>query len=382
MQSERIICNINDSGERENHLSINVNVRFTARSIILDNNVKVSREEMLKAISEKWSKTYESKNEYDFRNGMKIITDVTFNIISKKDGSTDKVRYFDYENNGTNLKEDKVLTDYTYVYLNDGSKPGNSNSDDDYDNKHDGNDEGHQTTSTNLEGIKYMYLFKYDKSSGKKQANSKTDICRAIYHEFGHVLGIMDAYGYDNPNNYYMEPISYPNETGEIFFKYGKIVLQNNGTQSKYFDPSIFGTDEAGEMMHRSGAVSANDIEMVLYARKSKEPQFYVPKGRNCNEVDNKYETTDRFSISPAIKQPFLYICIYESTKDNEKLKDISNNRIIKLSVYWFDFEKNVYVLFDKEDESVKKYLGDEYYNHCVDVISNMKYYYLPELLK
>lgn len=311
----------------------------------LDGNTTVSRDEILKAISKKWSKTYESTNEYDFRKGMKIMTDVTFNLVSKKDGGQDKIRYYDYINNGTNLNEDKTLTNYTYIYLNDGTLAGNSNSDDDYNNKHDGVVKGHSTTSTDLEGIKYMYLFKYDDTN---KANSKEDICRAISHEFGHVLGIMDAYGQNNPTNYFVEPISRHtaisydgvsdidfSEKIEDIYKVNDEIYFNIGAFSKkngklYFDPSRLTEDQKGEMMHRSGVVSVNDIEMILYAKKTNELQYFVPIGRICTYNDNgTYTTLETFTISKAIKQKTFYIFTYDVDEDGLKFSHGS--------ICWYD---------------------------------------------
>ena len=390
---------VNDSGERENHLSINVNVRFTARSMKLDGNTTVSRDEMLKAISKKWSKTYESTNEYDFRKGMKIMTDVTFNLVSKKDGGQDKIRYYDYINNGTNLNEDKTLTNYTYIYLNDGTLAGSSNSDDDYNNKHDGVVKGHSTTSTDLEGIKYMYLFKYDDTN---KANSKDDICRAISHEFGHVLGIMDAYGQNNPTNYFVEPISRHtaisydgvsdidfSEKIEDIYKVNDEIYFNIGAFSKkngklYFDPSRLTEDQKGEMMHRSGVVSVNDIEMILYAKKTNELQYFVPIGRICTYNDNgTYTTLETFTISKAIKQKTFYIFTYDVDEDGLKFSHGS--------ICWYDsgIYKPVEVVgkteteLEKQKNEIMLAWGDDfddvYYNHVIELCKDAngnKYFY------
>lgn len=68
-----------------------------------------------------------------------------------------------------------------------------------------------------------------------------------------------------------MEPVSY-----------GEIIYDKDGD---------VGHESSGEMMHRSGVVSANDIEMVIYAKKEHMSrvkdsntgyQFYVPLGRQA----------------------------------------------------------------------------------------------------
>lgn len=95
----------------------------------------------------------------------------------------------------------------------------------------------------------------------------------------------MDAYGLNNSTNYFVEPVSF----AEIQYK--------NGID-------IFGTPEAGEMMHRSGKASANDIEMLLEAGKTGKRQYFVPIGRTLNE-DNT--TNKMYGLSKAIRANYIY---------------------------------------------------------------------------
>ena len=56
-------------------------------------------------------------------------------------------------------------------------------------------------------------------------------------------------------------------------------------------------------MMHRSGKVSANDIEMVIYACKDNEYQFYVPIGK----IDTSDGEKKVFGLSKAIRAEYIY---------------------------------------------------------------------------
>ncbi len=87
-------------------------------------------------------------------------------------------------------------------------------------------------------------------------------------HEFGHAIGLKDAY--DAKNNSYYAPVS----SSEIYY---------DGSFNQY---------EAGEIMYHNGRVLANDIEMVLYAYSENQYQVFVP-----------YYAGNTLNISKAIKE-------------------------------------------------------------------------------
>lgn len=142
----------------------------------------------------------------------------------------------------------------------------------------------------------------------------------------------MDAYGYDNSTNYYMEPVSH----SEII----------------YNSSAKIGALGAGEMMHRSDLVSVNDIEMMLFARKTNQLQYFVPIARTCTyQTDEKGNdilcTDESFTISPAIKDKYIYKCCITQTnilKDNDAaVLGIKRNKY-----YIYDDNINSYVLIDQ----------------------------------
>ncbi len=92
-------------------------------------------------------------------------------------------------------------------------------------------------------------------------------------HEFGHAIGLKDAYGANNNKNY--APIS----SSEIYY---------DGSFNRY---------EAGEIMYHNGRVLANDIEMVIYAYSENQYQVFVP-----------YYAGNTLNISKAIKERQIFV--------------------------------------------------------------------------
>lgn len=323
-----------------------------------------------------------STNTYDFSNGMEINVSLTFNRIVKEESSTTKYIYYDYLTNGETNDEKFESSKYSFFWFHDGTKQSSNKTGDLIDEKDEKiTDTGNASTKIKMNGISYVHLYKYTNSNdGKKEsedekeggdekeANSKSVILNIAVHEFGHTLGLMDVYGSDNMLNYYMEPISYLNDTDEIYFKYAEPIWSSDGSKIDKFDTSIFRTSSAGEMMHRHGKVSVNDIEMVLYACKNRKEQYYVPKGRTCKSTG---ETTEKFKLSNAIKQKYFYIC----TKDN-----VADFEVLENNIYWFS--KGNYERFDDTKETKSKIMaewGDDfdeaYYDHVLKLYKNEKNY-------
>jgi hypothetical protein len=114
------------------------------------------------------------------------------------------------------------------------------------------------------------------------EPKSVENILHSFSHEFGHAMGLADAYGSQN-NGY------------EIYSSY-----KDPNLEFQYIDPNFskHGTFDAGEIMVNNGNPCSNDIEMILQAFIDKQIQWF------CFEptIYPGYKV----SISKAIKNPVI----------------------------------------------------------------------------
>ena len=297
-----VYCKLNKDGSVEgNYLRINANVKFSDNlnsGVTLESDEIIYKEDIIQTLKEKWGGTYEG-NEYDFYKGLNVETSVCVNLVYEKSNS--KKRKIDI-NNGKYVEETSYSCTYAEINLIDYKKDEIS---------------GNPNAKMSLNGIPVITLFTNRKepiSNSKEEFQNKNQILSVSAHEFGHVLGLKDAYGYLNKSNYYVEPISF----AEIQYKKGE---------------DIYGTPEAGEMMHRNGVVSANDIEMLIYAKATNDFQFYVPVGRTLNKDST---TKEKYELSKAINAQYIYYAF--KNFDNEGLK------LEKGKYYYYDSLEDKYV--------------------------------------
>lgn len=343
----------------KNKLRINTNIKFEQNSLKLS-NCTISKDQILENIRDKWQRTY-GTSDYDLYNLKNLEVELSFNMITVHNSSKEylnrNIGYINkdvpgkpeiYELNGNSTNNGKKV-EYSGNYANFILNQTN----------------GHPHTSLgtsngSLSENSTVYIFSSNEE-GETQSDKIT--YSSCAHEFGHVLGLGDVYGKDNLLNYHIEPISQLRNNDELYFKFGY-----RKTDGK-FDSGIFGTESAGEMMHRSGVVSANDIEMVLYARKTNKLQFYVPFGRECKKnKDGTYTTKKKYRLSPAVRSKYFYICTNDIDEDGLKFES--------RDILWYDGEK--YNKFDDSEETksnIKKVWGkmfnEEYYNHAVNLLND-----------
>lgn len=319
-------CDYDNTNKKwNNHLCINANLMFNQDELKLKAGSvrKVTSDEIISKIKEEWGINIQG-NEYDFL-GMDVKVSVSINKIIKTDNSSELQRLIQPPHKSEYRKDDRTYTG-TYATYNLIDGKGKI-----------------ETKSIGFTTLPQVYIFN-DKAGGCMQDSKHT--FSSCAHEFGHVLGLMDAYGdCGNEENYYMEPVPY--ETiSEISFVPGADV----------------GSDGSGEMMHRSGEVSANDIEMVIYARRDKELQFFVPIGRTIGD-DN---TETRYKLSPAIRDTYFYKCRKENFVKNLKVK--------KDHIYCFNGTTYVEVSADNSQkntimESLGERFNEDYYNYVLNLI-------------
>jgi len=232
----------------------NSNEPFKNRSFVVKSEdgteAKISYKELLQKASDIWSITITADDNYDFYDGMVIETELKFNLVTPKSGQSDKYDvYYDYLDSSNSVTPDTVDTmNYHYASFNFFDKVGRAG------------------TEMNLDGNPNLKMYSEPLVGDNYTVEQ---FCVVFAHEMGHVLGLMDVYGDNNPHNYYVEPMS-KDEDGEI-----------------YYDTEVFyGESDTGELMYKNNAVSANDIEMLLCARQESERQWFVPIGRTSMTVD------------------------------------------------------------------------------------------------
>lgn len=222
-----------------NNITIETNIRFTGSynesaseffSYVSDTETRTVSEVLKDGIEEKWHSNNEENNKYigtifDFYPGIEFELSTIVNVIS--DPTRKHIEVNVENSNGTS---------------------GHSNG---------------TVWRTNNSRLITMRV---------KGRNIDT-IGFVMSHEFGHAIGLKDAY--DAKNNSYYAPVS----SSEIYY---------DGSFNQY---------EAGEIMYHNGRVLANDIEMVLYAYSENQYQVFVP-----------YYAGNTLNISKAIKERQIFV--------------------------------------------------------------------------
>lgn len=262
-------CKYNSKGEVvSNELRINANVYCPKENMMLKDKDIVNKTDFYNAICEKWSnygKPYLGSI-YDF-NAMNINVSVVLNELT--DVEKNKTGKIIKSNRTINATSNSIFVDKNYkgnyfeLDLNSTSNMAKGN-----------------YTNGVLGTKPIVHLYNVVPAENGKDEKNRQRILSSAAHEFGHVLGLMDAYGCTE--NYYMEPVS----NAEIIYNRNE----------------KFGTEQAGEMMHRSGVVSANDIEMIIYARKENKCQFFVPIVNITSSDPN-----EQYGLSKAIRGEYFY---------------------------------------------------------------------------
>lgn len=316
-------CKLNNENTsvEKNYLGINVNLKFSknlydksgSKSVVWNRkdgsdviNESISADEIIDKIKKEWSNTYIGTN-YDFYNNMKLDVKVYINIIVGDEENTKRIitnsnetKTQAYNNNVYRFVEFN-LTEYNSTKKSLTSGISHSN---------------------NIMQAKPVVTIFTEKSDSRNNGitdgpQNKNNLLSDCAHEFGHVLGLMDAYAIGNFENYYMEPVSFAGAEIEYNSKY-------------------YGTEEAGEMMHRSGKVSTNDIEMVVYAKISNKRQFYVPIGFVLYKDGTK---SDKYTLSKAIKANYIYYA-----KQGDDITDKEGNLICTtMTDKYYYFKNGVY---------------------------------------
>lgn len=336
-----------------NEMRINANIYCPNSEISYtdsnNNTIEIKREDLFDYIVKKWSNIPEgSTTAVPFQGddkdlfGMKVNVSVNINevvCIEDKDGESPSKP----AKRKITVKGRTAIEDYDGEYITM--------------NLFDSNlEEKNSITHSGLSSFPEIEIYNTHRTkSGEFDYKSGDEFKATAAHEFGHVLGLMDAYGFDNKENYYMEPVSY-----------GEVIYDENGA---------VGHEESGEMMHRSGKVSSNDIEMAIYAKKENMSrtkysntgyQFYVPLGR-IMQNDNSY---DLYGLSKAIRCIYYYRC----KKDTHINYNGQEFDIHKDMIYYFNGFK--YILLDstksvKEDimECFGPNFDEDYYNYALSLL-------------
>ena len=198
----------------ENNIIINANIEFVGDTDVTPSGFyKTYKEAVIEGIKEHWEISFIGNN-YDFYPGMAI--NVTVNINDDSKSKSFKIKIYD-EEGGSYRK-------------------------------------GNKWTQTKM---KYILLNLNGKSFEEVKSVSA--------HEFGHNLGLKDAYGAAECNHGYAPTmIDFNNpQNNEIWYA-------RNGTPHS----------SRGLIMWMEGYASSNDIEMVLQAFIDDEIQYFVPFGK------------------------------------------------------------------------------------------------------
>lgn len=323
-----------ENNKLKNYMRINANIKFSDNlkmkksngeskyeSVALKvGNETIEQNDIINAIKENWEGEYKG-TKYDFYKGMDVEVSVNINVVKSKnvDNNDKKIRdderYISgtqYENNVDNLNyatfnlieydpenESKTCARpithmselnsspivYLYVVKNDTNIINADESDADENNT------GENSTANDNSNLDDNSNSNNNIVDSNNKPQSKKQICKDAAHEFGHVLGLMDAYNTDL--NYYVEPVPFDNN----------IVNELN-----------FNT-ASGEMMYNNGLISSNDIEMIIYAKKNGKRQSFVP-------IINLKDTGKYDLPSTAIKAKYIYY-VYSppAGKENTGLK-------------------------------------------------------------
>ncbi len=355
---------LNEDGSITNELRINSNLKFSKnlnhdrdgklKSVtLLTNNEELNRNEIITRLKEEWSGSFEG-SDHDFYKDMVIDVSVAINVVE------DNKRYI----NNTKTKQSEYKNNYAEIKLIE------------YDNRT--KEKVKKTaknphTSMKLNGnvIMSLYTMRYDTriSKAKYRKQRKEDILSVASHEFGHVLGLFDAYGDVCPQNYWLE-IVWQNPEGENY-------------------EASFDEIKENDMMNNNEKVSANNIEMVIFARKADKDaeergfQVFYPQARACVKDDNYsdgYKTTEIFKRSEAIKRNYIYFAHKQTIingvdiyKGEYYYYDSSNNKYINISTITKDKLLEIIVkdkIYTKEKAAERKKL----YTNYIDSIKKLKF--------
>lgn len=350
MFSDNLNCN-DDKTLKQVRLATEEDIKLVNDSSILNTNTLdeniitndkedeyIDRNEIIKKLKEKWSGNYKG-SVFDFYEGMEINVSFRVNVIENIAGTN--VRNID-----TTKSANKIDSDYNGQYTNVILEEFDISN---FDFKTTLN----PNTQRSLKGSPTvtLYTVKYDTRVGADlECQTKEQITSACAHEFGHVFGLMDAYGRVCELNYYIEPVSFEDPLSK-----NNTITEDDTMDNKYeiaYDKNgILGKNESGEMMHRNGRISTNDIEMILCAKDSKKYQCFVP-------LMNVSSTDDYAMRSPAIKTNFIYRAYKENIQigidDIKSYYYFENGKYIKID----DTSKLVNILSNEKEDLKEYYLG------------------------
>lgn len=202
----------------ENNIIINANIKFEGDTDVVPSDFyKTYKEAVIEGIKEHWEINFIGSI-YDFYPGMAISTIVNINDV---DGSLFGVKSFKmkiYDETGGSYRKGDTWSQAKMKYI-----------------------------MLNLNG------------------KSFEEVKSVAAHEFGHNLGLKDAYGAAKCNH-----------------EYAPTMIDFNNPQNNeiWYERSGTPCDSRGLIMWMEGYASANDIEMVLQAFIDNKIQFFVPYGK------------------------------------------------------------------------------------------------------
>lgn len=409
-----------DTDKVVNELMVNINVGFSKKDFMLadGSSGKVSSDEMLEAVIEKWGGLYKG-SDYDFYNLTNLQVKININKVTNSTGVEKQriIRYM-YTANDSEGKAAKVKTEELNFEKNYSGKKVTVDFYDYDKGKKSESYTGRSKTDAfekkdgTLKVEPHVKLYAIKKGSeGDEKKQSAIDIKSTCAHEFGHVLGLGDSYGPYNPMNYFVEPVSRhkyikydgksdidyidkledaANVDYEIYFNNGVFSKrptdgETDGSSKLHFEPDRLTDSLKGEMMQKNGLVNTNDIEMMIFAKSTNEEQFFVPIGRTCTygATNDTYITNATFPLSKAIRQKSFYI-FTRSIKIDDSQFDYGR-------IYWYDGKtyKAVEVVekteteLEKQKNEIMLAWGDDfddvYYNHVIELCKDAngnKYFY------